>query len=136
MKHLLVLVAILTFATVAHAEKFWAGVWYNTKSPTPSDRLQGPLEVRLQTNGTLQANFIRKSGQGYRTIPSVNGSWTQDRRGVYHFTFLIGPPVANMRFTGTIKHDLMTGRFETPDLKADEGYNAGKFQCTWFDDED
>ncbi|HTD66899.1 MAG TPA: hypothetical protein VK846_10265 [Candidatus Limnocylindria bacterium] len=140
MKRLLsFLVVAFCFSIAAHAEFLWAGVWYHTKSPVPSDRLQGLLEVRLATNGTVQANFIRKLGLGFHSTPSESGTWTLKKPGVYHITFVIGAPVSGYRFTGTIRKNLMTGKFETTGRRRDESgshYYAGKFQCTLYDDED
>ena len=127
------------FSLVAHAEIFWAGVWYNTISPAPSDRLQGPLEVRLATNGTVQANFIRKLGHGFSSITSESGTWTLKQSGVYEVTFVIGAPISGYTFKGTIQNNLMTGRFESTGGRSNSAgsvYYAGRFQCTLFDDED
>ena len=130
MKHILVLlIAVFGLSIVAHGEIFWAGVWYHTKSPLPSDRLQGPLEVRLETNGTVQANFFLKSGHSFNSTASTNGTWRLERTGVYHLSFF----VERYMFTGTVRNNLMTGRFETT---VSPNHYAGKFQCTLFDDEE
>jgi len=136
MKRILSLLILLSFSLVAHAEIFWAGVWYDTKSPTPSDRLQGPLEVRLATNGTIEATFIRKLGKGFNSDVSTNsGTWTLKQSGIYHLSFTSG----GYLFTGIIRNNLMTGTFGRTGPRRNEAgsiYYAGRFQCTLFNDED
>ena len=123
MKHIFpILLLICGFAMAVHASE-WAGVWYATKAPVPSDRESGTLHVTLTESGTIQG-FLSYVHNGAAAYPILSGTWTLVKEGVYKLSFT----VAGNEFKGTIRKNLMSGTWKN-DSNPPYRY-GGRFQLT------